>query len=85
MTPEEKEKAEAIQAREQATIPVVILAGLVAYFAVANRADPMAPLLGGLAALWGLYLLLQFRYSWTLLISALIMILGGGSLFLGGQ
>lgn len=85
MTPEEREKIEAIQAREQATIPVVILAGLVAYFAVANRADPMAPLLGGVAALWGLYLLLQFRYSWTLLISSLVMIVGGGSLFLGGQ
>lgn len=80
MTPEEKQEARA--ARERATIPVVIMAALVAYFAVANRADPMAPLLGGICAVWGLYLLLQFRYSWSLLISSLIMILGGASLFI---
>lgn len=81
----EQEKLEARQAREQATIPVVIMAVLVAYFAIANNADPLAPLIGAVAAIWGLYLLLQFRYSWTLLISSLVMILCGGSLFLGGQ
>ena len=78
----EQEKQEARAARERATIPVVIMAGLVAYFAVANRADPVAPLLGGIAAIWGLYLLFQFRYSWTLLISSIVMILGGASLFI---
>lgn len=81
----EQEKLEAREARERATIPVVALAGLVAYFALFNASDPIAPLLGGICAIWGLYLLLQFRYSWTLLISSLVMILCGGSLFLGGQ
>lgn len=81
----EQEKAEAIQARDEATIPVVMLAGLVAYFAFFNNTDPMAPLIGAVAALWGLYLLLQYRYSWALLISSLIMILGGASLWMGGR
>lgn len=80
----EQERAEATAARERATIPVIIMACLVAYFAVANRADPLAPLLGIICAVWGGYLLLQFRYSWSLLISAVVMILGGLSL-LGGQ
>lgn len=81
----EQEKLEARQAREEATIPVVIMAILIAYFSFFNASDPLAPLLGGISAIWGLYLLLQFRYSWTLLISSLVMILCGGSLFLGGQ
>lgn len=81
----EQEKAEAIQARDEATIPVVILAGLVAYFALFNNTDPMSPLIGAVAALWGFYLLVQYRYSWALLISSLIMIVGGASLWMGGQ
>lgn len=85
MTPEEKDKLERIQAQEEATVPVVGLAGVVAYFVLTNRAHPMAPFIGAVAAVWGLYLLLQYRYSWPLLISSLVMILGGGSLFLGGQ
>ena len=78
----DEERQERIQARESATIPVVGLAVIVAYFAITQRADPMAPLLGGVAAVWGLYLLFQFRYSWTLLISSIVMILGGASLFI---
>ena len=78
----DEERQERIQARESATIPVVGLAVIVAYFAITQRAHPIAPLLGGVATVWGLYLLFQFRYSWTLLISSIVMILGGASLFI---
>jgi hypothetical protein len=79
----DQERQERIQARDSATIPVVGLAVIVAYFALTQRAHPIAPLLGGVAAVWGLFLLLQYRYSWSLLISALVMVLGGASLWLG--
>lgn len=78
----EQEELERAQERNSATIPVVLLAVVVAYFATFNRTHPMAPLLGGIAAVWGLFLLLQYRYSWQLLIAGLVMMLGGASLCL---
>jgi len=76
----EQKILEARSARKQATIPVVVLAIVVAYYALFNSSDPFAPLIGSMCAIWGLYILLQFRYSWTLLISALVLIFGGVSL-----
>lgn len=78
----EQEIQEARHACDQATIPVVGLAMLVGYYVLFNSSDPLAPLIGLVGGIWGLYLLLQFRYSWTLLISALVMIFGGASLIL---
>lgn len=78
----EQEELERAQERNSATIPVIFLAIIVACFAIFNRTHPMAPLLGGIAAVWGLFLLLQYRYSWQLLIAGLVMMLGGASLCL---
>jgi hypothetical protein len=71
---------ELIEERDKASVPVILIALFVAFVALTQRAHPIAPLLGGVAAIWGLYLLLQYRYSWSLLISALVMVLGGVSL-----
>jgi hypothetical protein len=71
---------ELIEERDKASVPVILIAMFVTFVALTQRAHPIAPLLGGVAAIWGLYLLLQYRYSWSLLISALVMVLGGVSL-----
>ena len=76
----EQEILEARSARKQATFPVVGLAIVVSYYALFNSSDPLAPLIGLVCGLWGLYLLFQFRYSWTLLISELVLILSSASL-----
>lgn len=78
----DEELAELRYERERATVPVVCMAGLVACYALFRASDPLV--IGEVAVIWGLYLLLQFRYSWTLLISALVMILGGWVLLTGG-
>ena len=76
----EQEILEARSARKIATFPVVGNAILMVYYALFNSSDPLAPLIGLVCGFWGLYLLFQFRYSWTLLISELVLIVGSASL-----
>jgi len=73
----DQEQAELRAAREEATLPVVIMAVVVALFAVFKLDDSMSPMIGGISILWGFFLLLQFRSSWSLLVSALVLIFAG--------
>lgn len=82
-----EEERELVDERNKATVPVILIAILVGFLALFKRTDPMAPFIGFIAALWGGFLLLLYRYTWPLLISALVMVLGGISLLYkgGGQ
>lgn len=80
----EQEKAEAIKAQGEATNMLVIVAGVIGLYAGSlyvqggyDAENSLMRLVGVAAALFGVVLLVTYRYSYSALLASIVLIIGG--------
>lgn len=84
MTPEEREKAEARQAQGEATNMLMLVAGVLGLYAGSlyvqggyDAENSLMRLVGVAAALFGVVLLVTYRYSYSALGASIVLIIAG--------